>query len=120
MDDNASKTYESKLIKTVTNFDPSEYYNGSICNNYCWSQTIKEVELHVRLPSNINSSKQVNVKIESDSLHITDKENPPNILLSGNMFEKCKHMDAVWSISSGKIQLSLGLSLSYCCTLNMC
>lgn len=97
-----------ELKSTIAEFfQPNEYYNGAKFDTYCWSQTINDLEIHVRLPKHIKSSRNLNIRISSDFIKIQDKVSG-NIILEGKMHSKCKYNDAVWSISNGKLQITLG------------
>lgn len=68
-------------------------------------------EIHVRLPSNIRTSKHVSVLITPSKISISPKPNPNNeTILAGMIEERYKYAEAMWTISSnGKLTISLGM-----------
>uniref|UniRef100_A0A0K8TRF0 Nuclear migration protein nudC n=1 Tax=Tabanus bromius TaxID=304241 RepID=A0A0K8TRF0_TABBR len=88
-------------------FQASEYYNGSACDKYCWSQTSSEVEVHVLLPENIKTSKDLKVTIDPQKILVRNSDNNKEIILEGKMREKIRNTDAVWTISKNKLQITL-------------
>lgn len=104
----ASENKANNKSKPATlSFQQNEYYNGACYDNYCWSQTITEIEVYVLLPGHISSSKQLNIKIESDYVSIEDKVKPEQKILNGKLSLKCRSSSAVWSISNKKLQITL-------------
>ncbi|XP_056641361.1 nudC domain-containing protein 3 [Diorhabda sublineata] len=89
---------------TELTFTKSDYYNGGIFNNYCWSQTIKEVDVTVKVPQNINR-KHLMVSILPTSISVQSKNE--DYLLKGELCEKCKANDTVWSLDGQKLQIHL-------------
>ncbi|KAL1497364.1 hypothetical protein ABEB36_008346 [Hypothenemus hampei] len=84
-------------------FSKSESYNGAVYGNYCWSQTIKEVDIVVKLPENFNS-KELEVVILPQSISIKIKN---EVILNGELCEKCKYTEALWSVDKQKLQIHL-------------
>ncbi|XP_055376974.1 nudC domain-containing protein 3-like [Condylostylus longicornis] len=99
---------ESKQQQTeqTNSFQLNEFHNGAKFNNYCWSQTINDIEIHVILPSDITSSKDLKITIKSDEIVIFNKQSN-KIILEGKFYGKCKNNDAVWSMSEKKLQINL-------------
>lgn len=64
-------------------------------------------EVHVRLPENMKS-KHLKVKITNNSIDVfSSLENRQ--ILSGQLSEKCKASDAVWTITEGnKLNICFG------------
>lgn len=126
------KCQSDKKPKEKPFFEPNDYFNGAIFDelNYCWSQTINEIgkclirillkfdlllnvfffeflEIHVRLPENIRSTKQIKVNITSDSVKIMTRNNEK--IIDGILAEKCRHNEVVWTITpDDKLNISLG------------
>lgn len=92
---------ENKLHDT---FSKSEFYNGAVYDNYCWSQTILEVNIVVLVPDNI-TIKDLNVAITSNKIAV--KLNNGTHLLDGELCQKCKANDAIWSLDGQKVEIHL-------------
>ncbi|CAH1986314.1 unnamed protein product [Acanthoscelides obtectus] len=94
-------------INSDCQFSKSDYYNGAAFDNYCWSQTITDVDVIVKLPENV-SRKDLNVNIQTSKITVKHKEN--TTLLSGEFCQKCKANDAIWSVDNGKLIIHLDKS----------
>lgn len=89
-------------------FTSNEFHNGACFDNYCWSQTSTEIELHIRLPANHKSSKNISIQIEANHIKVTSKlDANAEPIFDGTLSAKCKHNDALWTISEGKLQITL-------------
>lgn len=89
-------------------FSSNEFHNGASFDSYCWSQSSTEIELHIRLPENHKSSKHIAIQIEAAHIKVTSKLNPKaDPIFNGFLSAKCKHNDALWTISEGKLQITL-------------
>lgn len=97
-----------KIDITATNtniqFTKSEAYNGNIFENYCWSQTIIDIDIAIQVPENI-SAKNISVEISPSNIKIHSKNGI--ILLEGELCKKCKAKDAIWSIDKNKLHIHL-------------
>jgi len=91
--------------RTCTNsdFTNSECYNGAVFENYCWSQTIGDIDITVKVPENVKS-KDLKVTILTGRISVKIKD---EALLEGELCQKCKHNDAVWSLDQNKLQIHL-------------
>lgn len=85
-------------------FSKSEAYNGGIFHNYCWSQTITEVDITVKVPEKF-SKKNINVNIQSSSISV--KLGDGTTLMEGDLCQKCKANEAIWSLDKQKLQIHL-------------
>ncbi|KAI9587103.1 nudC domain-containing protein 3 isoform X1 [Glossina fuscipes] len=94
----------------ITCFSEVDYKNGGIFKDYCWSQTLKEIELLIKLPKQVKSSKHIKIELTSNSILIKTLLNQPKILISGQVWSKFKHNDAVWTVTEGKLHISLDKS----------
>ncbi|XP_055912113.1 nudC domain-containing protein 3 [Eupeodes corollae] len=104
-----SKPEPSEKIVTEKDFFASnEFHNGACFDSYCWSQTSTEIELHIRLPENTKTSKQIGIQIEANHIKVISKLNSQSApIFDGILSAKCKHNDALWTISEGKLQITL-------------
>nr|CAI5837580.1 unnamed protein product [Callosobruchus analis] len=85
-------------------FSKSDYYNGAVYNNYCWSQTISDVDMTIKLPDKIGRR---DLEVDISTSKITVKLKDGSILLSGELCQKCKANDVVWSVDDGKLNVQL-------------
>lgn len=97
--DNSSGT----SIVEYTNFTKSEIYNGAAFENYCWSQTFLDVDIVIRIPDKI-TAKDLKVVIATKTISVKLKD---QILLQGELCQKCKHNDAIWSLDRNRLQVHL-------------
>lgn len=92
----------------VSTFNDSEYRNGALCKNYCWSQTLKDIELTVLLPEEIKLGKHIKIDLKPSHIIIKTLLPKENVLVSSDTWDKYRHNDVVWTITDGKLLLSLG------------
>ncbi|KAH8331085.1 hypothetical protein KR067_011363 [Drosophila pandora] len=92
--------------KEQPTFSPCDYKNGDIFETHCWSQTQKDVELQVKLPEDMKSSKKLNILIKPQSIKVSSKLQPEVVILEGNLSQRIKHNEAVWSIDESKLIIS--------------
>ncbi|KAL4709971.1 hypothetical protein ACJJTC_003934 [Scirpophaga incertulas] len=79
----------------------SDTYNGAEREKYLWSQTIKELDVIVKLPENIKSSKQLKVTINSTDISVVCQNG--DIIIKDSVPYKIKTMDSFWNICEGKL-----------------
>ncbi|XP_041978397.1 nudC domain-containing protein 3 [Aricia agestis] len=94
--------YEPPIIPTQKD---SESYNGAVRDTYSWSQTIMDLDITVRLPPDIKSSKDLKLSINPNDLLIT-KRNGETILKDTLPF-KIKTIESFWTISEKKLLIHL-------------
>ncbi|KAM3964348.1 nudC domain-containing protein 3 [Aphomia sociella] len=94
--------YIPPVIPTQKN---SETYNGAERDKYCWSQTIMELDVIVRLPPEIKSSKDLKVTINSGDICVACRNGDP--IIKDTLPYKIKVSDCFWSISEGKLLIHL-------------
>ncbi|CAD8131856.1 unnamed protein product [Paramecium pentaurelia] len=75
--------------------------NGGRTERYIWTQTLEEVQVYIPIPSTV-TSKQLTVKIESSSLLVGLKGQPP--IVNGQLFEKIQSDESTWLLTDGEIQ----------------
>ncbi|CAG9813240.1 unnamed protein product [Phaedon cochleariae] len=85
-------------------FTDSESYNGSKFDNYCWSQTIAEIDLIIKIPDKI-SRKDLLVTIHPCTISLKTRQD--GLIFDGELFQKCKANEAVWSIDDNKLLIHL-------------
>ncbi|XP_030746108.1 nudC domain-containing protein 3 isoform X2 [Sitophilus oryzae] len=87
----------------LNSFSDCESYNGAVVNNYCWSQTISDIDVTIKLP-NLFRYKDFKVKISTNHISVRLKD---DILLEGELCQKCKYSNAIWSVDKGKLNIHL-------------
>lgn len=86
-------------------FTSSDCYNGAKFENYCWSQSIKEVDVTVQIPEKI-TTRDLSVTIKPKSLSVKFPKGN-SVILEGELCNKCKHHDALWSLDKSKLEIHL-------------
>uniref|UniRef100_A0A034W860 Nuclear migration protein nudC n=1 Tax=Bactrocera dorsalis TaxID=27457 RepID=A0A034W860_BACDO len=110
---NLSETTKSCEIITPKNntrkvdFAANDYKNGACFAEYCWSQTLTEVELHVKLPADLQTAKSICIDIKPDRISVHSRKDPKNTVIHGQISTRYKHNDAVWTITEGKLTISM-------------
>lgn len=84
-------------------FEPGDYKNGAAFEHHCWSQTLKDLELHVKLPANLQSAKLLTIEIKAQQLKVCSKNAPNQLILDGVLSQRIRHNEAVWSIENGTL-----------------
>jgi len=78
----------------------SASYNGAIRENYSWTQSIKDIDVQVKVHSNLKTSKDVKIKIEKDSLKVSAKEsdNTWRFVINDKLPWKIKVDECTWTL----------------------
>ncbi len=56
--------------KSSTLLTPADTYNGALRDTYAWSQTLKDVDIKVFVPSNVKTAKQLTVEIKPEYVKV--------------------------------------------------
>lgn len=87
----------------------SDSYNGAIRDNYVWTQTLNDLDVLVKIPEHIKTSKDtMKVNISSDEIKIDVK--PLNSstdcewenIFNGKLSFKIRKDESIWNIEAGK------------------
>ncbi|EDW95814.1 nudC domain-containing protein 3 [Drosophila yakuba] len=92
--------------KEQSKFSPSDYKNGDVFETHCWSQSLKDVEVQVLLPKDHQAAKKLNILIQAQHIKVSSKPNPQTIILEGNLSQRIKHNEAVWTIDQNRLIIS--------------
>ncbi|CAK1547048.1 unnamed protein product [Leptosia nina] len=92
--------YEPPIIPS----QDSESYNGAVREKYTWSQTITDLNAFIKLPSHIQSAKELKVTINSGDISVA---NGQNFIIRDSFPFKIKTIDSVWSYSNGSLMIHL-------------
>ncbi|KZC08332.1 NudC domain-containing protein 3 [Dufourea novaeangliae] len=101
-------------VKPVEKDRSSDSYNGAVRDNYTWSQTINNLDVLVKLPSCIKTSKDLKVHLNSKQIKIEartstlaqcqeveDHSSEWTIIFMGEFSFKVKNAESVWTIVPG-------------------
>lgn len=87
----------------------SDSYNGAIRDNYVWTQTLNDLDVLIKLPEYIKTSKDtIKVNISSDEIKIDIKPlNSSTNCEWDNLFNcklsfKIRKDESIWSVEAGK------------------
>ncbi|XP_026750518.1 nudC domain-containing protein 3 [Galleria mellonella] len=94
--------YTPPVIPTQKN---SETYNGADREKYCWSQTIMELDVIVKLPPEIKTSKDLKVTINAADICVASRSG--EIIIKDTLPYKIKTIDSFWSVSERKLLIHL-------------
>uniref|UniRef100_A0A0X3QEA5 NudC domain-containing protein 3 n=1 Tax=Schistocephalus solidus TaxID=70667 RepID=A0A0X3QEA5_SCHSO len=72
-------------------------YNGARRDLYSWSQSIKDLDIRVKIPDSVKSSRDVTVKIEQKHLRIDVQGNSEPLIDKEFLFD-IKKQEALWSL----------------------
>lgn len=94
--------YKPPVLPTQRN---SETYNGAETEKYLWSQTIMELDIIIKLPPDVKTSKDLKVIINANDISVTRRRG--DIIIKDSLPYKIKTLDSFWSISEGKLAIHL-------------
>ncbi|CAH8465057.1 unnamed protein product [Dicrocoelium dendriticum] len=89
---------DSKSSPTVYQSDP-ECYNGATRDAYTWSQTIKDIDIRVKVPPSVKTAKDLRVAVDRKRIQIAlkaDEVNRP--YFDGILCWDILKDDAVWTL----------------------
>lgn len=87
----------------------SDSYNGAIRDNYVWTQTLNDLDVLVKIPEHIKTSKNT-IKVNISSTEIKIDVKPLNSstdckwenIFNGKLSFKIRKDESIWSIEAGK------------------
>jgi hypothetical protein len=99
INDSSDKDVKLKQEQEFYQSNPQSY-NGAIRDNYSWTQTIKDIDVQVKINSNIKSSKQVKVKIDKDALKVSYLNESGTFvdLINDKLAWKIRGEESTWSL----------------------
>ncbi|KAJ9577192.1 hypothetical protein L9F63_006249 [Diploptera punctata] len=105
-DDKSSDEISKKAEHTENhNPTPADSYNGAVLDNYRWSQTIKEIDIQVPVPSHITKARDVKVNVTATSISVSVKDGRAgewNVLMEGDLSWKNNKQESLWNLEPGK------------------
>ncbi|XP_022215943.1 nudC domain-containing protein 3 [Drosophila obscura] len=100
------KNPQQKTASAESEFSLIDYKNGAAFASHCWSQTLKDLEVQVKLPEELKISKNLNIEIKAQCLRVSSKQKPDHFILEGNLSQRIKHNEALWTIDHGMLHIS--------------
>ncbi|KAA0189868.1 NudC domain-containing protein 3 [Fasciolopsis buskii] len=83
---------------SVYQADP-DCYNGARCDRYTWSQTIKDIDIKVKVPSSVKTAKDLKVVIERKNIRIMiRKEGGEPTYFDGTLCWDIHKDEAMWTL----------------------
>ncbi|KAI9905525.1 hypothetical protein PsorP6_014028 [Peronosclerospora sorghi] len=76
--------------------------NGGVAANYSWTQTLEDISIQMVL-KNHTQAKDLKCRIESARLSVTLKSGQPKLLLAGEIPEKFRADESIWSLESNYV-----------------
>ncbi len=88
--------------KQLTNV--GDHFNGDDRGDYRWSQSIRDIDLLVNVPKEIQKAKQLRVKIDPHHLKIENQSNEEwRSIIDHSFPHKISVADSVWSLHPGEL-----------------
>ncbi|GFS50977.1 nudC domain-containing protein 3 [Trichonephila inaurata madagascariensis] len=98
-----SKRKEDQSDPKIPMMDPDSY-NGASYDDYSWSQTIRDIDIHVKVPSEVTSGKQVHVDIQQTHIRVElIKGEELCVLKEGDLSWKVNVEESAWTLIPGEI-----------------
>ncbi|XP_053607783.1 nudC domain-containing protein 3 [Plodia interpunctella] len=104
-DENIDETSESYVPPVIPTQRNSETYNGADRDKYCWAQSIMDLDVTMRLPPDVKSSKDLKVEINPNDISVAYRNG--TVIIKDSLPFKIKAFDSFWSISEGKLLIHL-------------
>ncbi|CAH8584292.1 unnamed protein product [Schistosoma turkestanicum] len=96
---------ESKVYQA----DP-DCYNGASGDNYTWSQTIKDIDIKIKVPENVVNARDVSVNIERKRIRVSVRQNGrETVYFDRGLCWDIHKNDAMWTFHSKENQIHLCL-----------
>ncbi|TNN13285.1 NudC domain-containing protein isoform 1 [Schistosoma japonicum] len=99
-EENESRVYQA---------DP-DCYNGATRDNYTWSQTIKDIDIKIKVPESVMNARCVSVNIERKHIRISIRQNgKETVYFDRDLCWDIHKNDAMWTFHSKENQIHLCL-----------
>jgi len=83
----------------TTNCSSSDSYNGNTSKNYSWSQSITDLDVRIPVATSVVKGKQVQVKIEADSIKVIVEGAEP---VEGKLTYPVRKEECYWNLVPGE------------------
>lgn len=103
----ADPKYEQPITcqkKATDTRSTSEGYNGAILDNYSWSQSVNDIDVHVKVPEYVVKAKFVRVHLENSSLRVDIRcdSGQWKTVLGGELMWKINKEQSMWTLVPGE------------------
>ncbi|KAF8786923.1 nudC domain-containing protein 3-like [Argiope bruennichi] len=93
---------EDETDPKVPIMDPDSY-NGACYDDYSWAQTIRDADIHIKVPANVTSGKQVRVNIQHAHVKVElMKNNEWSTLKEGDLSWRINVEESTWTLVPGE------------------
>ncbi|CAL1272868.1 unnamed protein product [Larinioides sclopetarius] len=93
---------EDKTDTKVSLMDPDSY-NGACYEGYSWAQTIRDTDIHIKVPTHVTSAKHVQVTIQHTHIKVELlKDNEWSILKEGDLSCRINVEESTWTLVPGE------------------
>ncbi|GFT69547.1 nudC domain-containing protein 3 [Nephila pilipes] len=97
-----SKREEDQSDPKVPMMDPDSY-NGASYDDFSWSQTIGDLDIHIKVPCEVTSGKQVHVDIQHTHIRVElVKDDKLYVLKEGDLTWKINVEESAWTLIPGE------------------
>ncbi|XP_054711634.1 nudC domain-containing protein 3-like [Uloborus diversus] len=94
--------HDAQLEPDVKFMDPDSY-NGARYEDYCWAQTIKDIDLRIKVPPRVATGKQVQVTIKQSHLKTEMFDSNQWVTLKcGDLPSKINVQESTWTLIPGE------------------
>ncbi|PIK47441.1 putative nudC domain-containing protein 3-like [Apostichopus japonicus] len=108
VEDGNKSTIETATDQKTRVLTAADTYNGAERKDYCWAQTLTDVDLKVFVPSNLKKGKDLDVVIKNKSIKVSSKQGDNTVLLDGPLVHDVHSEECMWSLHPGLyVQLTL-------------
>lgn len=82
----------------------ADSYNGAVRDKYSWSQSIVDLDVHVKVPASIRKGADVKVDIEKKKLKVCYKDSSGEFItcVDGNLTWEIVKDESMWTLSPGE------------------
>ncbi|GBN16361.1 NudC domain-containing protein 3, partial [Araneus ventricosus] len=98
----SARREEDKTDPKVSLMDPDSY-NGACYEGYSWAQTIRDTDIHIKVPAYVTSGKQVRVTIQHTHIKVELlKDDEWSILKEGDLSCRINLEESTWTLVPGE------------------
>nr|CAH8870956.1 unnamed protein product [Trichobilharzia regenti] len=88
----------------------ADRYNGAVRGNYIWSQTVKDIDIKIKIPDNVANARDVSVNIERKRIRIIFRQNgDETVYFDRDLYWDIHKDDAIWTFDAKENQIHLCL-----------
>nr|CAH8846032.1 unnamed protein product [Trichobilharzia regenti] len=89
----------------------ADCYNGAVRDNYTWSQTVKDIDIKIKIPDNVVNARDVSVNIERKHIRIIilQQNGDKTVYFDRDLYWDIHKDDAIWTFDAKENQIHLCL-----------